>query len=88
MSQKSTPFDAFDEIHQVVIDGISDNMDSLVGSLNYGVINTTDRATNSFYVITFTLESYKLQDNTTVYGKIIIAGELVDKAQYLRSMQG
>ena len=29
LSYKSTPSDAFDEIHQVVIDGISDNMDSL-----------------------------------------------------------
>ena len=26
LSQKSTPSDAFDEIHQVVLDGISDNM--------------------------------------------------------------
>ena len=30
LSQKSTPYDPFDEIHQVVIDGISDNMSSLV----------------------------------------------------------
>ena len=28
--QKSTPSDAFDEIHQVVLDGISDNMALLV----------------------------------------------------------
>ena len=26
LSHKSTPSDAFDEIHQVVLDGISDNM--------------------------------------------------------------
>ena len=30
LSQKSTPSDAFDEIHQVVLDGISDNMALLV----------------------------------------------------------
>ena len=30
LSQKSTPSDAFDEIHQFVLDGISDNMASLV----------------------------------------------------------
>ena len=53
LSQKSTPSDAFDEIHQVVIDGIIDNMASLVESVNYGVINTTDRATNGLYVIIF-----------------------------------
>ena len=40
--QKSTPYDAFDEIHQVVLDGISDNMASLVEPGNYGAINTTD----------------------------------------------
>ena len=31
-SSKSTSSDIFDEIHQVVIDGISDNMESLVES--------------------------------------------------------
>ena len=30
LSQKSTPLDAFDEIHQVNLDGISDNMASLI----------------------------------------------------------
>ena len=30
LSQKSTPYDAFEEIHEVVLDGISDNMASLV----------------------------------------------------------
>ena len=39
---KSTSFDTFDEIYQVVIDGISDNMASLVESIKYGAINTTD----------------------------------------------
>ena len=54
LSQKSTIFDAFDEIHQVVLDGISDNMDSLVESEKYGAINKTDTTTNEFYVIIFT----------------------------------
>ena len=66
LSQKSTPFDAFDEIYQIVIDGISDNMASLVQSSKYGVINTADKPTEGFYVIMFTSESYKLQDNTTI----------------------
>ena len=34
LSQKSTPSDAFDGIHQVFIDEISDNMDSLFESVN------------------------------------------------------
>ena len=68
MSQKSTPSDAFDEIHQVVIDGISDHMASLVELVKYGAINTTDTETNGFYVIVFTAEAYTLQDNTKIYG--------------------
>ena len=37
-SQKSTPFDAFDEIKRVVLDGISYNMASLVESGKYEAI--------------------------------------------------
>ena len=54
LSQKSNPSEAFDGIHQVVIDGISDNMASLVASGKYVSINKTDTATNGFYVIMFT----------------------------------
>ena len=53
-SSKSTSSDTFDEINQVVLDGISDNMSSLVESGTYGAINTTDTSTNGFYVIMFT----------------------------------
>ena len=42
LSSKSTSSDTFDEINQVVIDGISDNMASLVESGTYGAINTID----------------------------------------------
>ena len=87
MSQNSSPSDAFDEMHQVVLDGISNNMASLVESVNYVVINTTDTATDGFYVIMFTSGAYTLQENTSIDGQIITAGELVVKAQYLCSMQ-
>ena len=53
-SQNSTSSDTFDEIHQVVLDGISDNMTLLVESVKYVAINTTDTSTNGFYVIIFT----------------------------------
>ena len=87
LSQKSTPSDAFDEIHQVVIGGISDNMASLVEPGKYGVINTTGTTKNGFYVVMLTSEAYTLQDNRTLDGKIITAGEFVVKSQYLCSMQ-
>ena len=54
MSQKSAPYDEFVEINQVVLDGISDNMDSLVESGKYVAINTTDATKNGFYVNMFT----------------------------------
>ena len=62
-------------------------MSSLVESVQYGTINTIDTATNGFYAIILTSEAYTLQDNTTIDGQIINAGELVVKAQYLCSMQ-
>ena len=61
LSLKSTSSDTFDEIHQVVLDGISDNMASLVESGTYGSIKTTDTSTNVFYVIMFTSDEYTLQ---------------------------
>ena len=79
MSSKSTFSDTFDGIHQVVLDGISDNMASLVESGKYGAINTTYTSTNGFYVIMFISGEYTAQENTTIDGKIITARELVAK---------
>ena len=74
MSSKSTSSETFDEIHQVVLDCISDNMASLVESGKYGAINTTDTSTNGLYVIMFTSGAYTLQENTTIDGQILISG--------------
>ena len=62
-------------------------MASLVESGKYIAINTTDTSTNGFYVIMFTLGAYTLQENTTIDGQILIAGELVANAKYLCSVQ-
>ena len=62
-------------------------MASLFESGKYGSINTTDTSTNGFYVIMFTSGAYTLQENTTIDGQIITAGELVVKAKYSCSMQ-
>ena len=61
LSSKSTSTKTFDEIHQVVLDGISNNMASLVEYGKYGAINTTDTSTNGFYVMLFTSGAYTLQ---------------------------
>ena len=62
-------------------------MASLVQSGNYGDINTAYTTKNWFYVINFNSEVYTLQNNTTIDVKIISAGELVVKAQYICSME-
>ena len=70
LSQKSTPFDEFYEIHQVVIDGISENMASLLQSGKYVAINTSETSKNRFYVIMFTSEAYTLKNNKTTDRKL------------------
>ena len=62
-------------------------MASLVQSGGYVAINKTDTATDGFYIIMFTSEAYTLQDNITIYGQIITAGELFFRAQYICSTQ-
>ena len=48
ITPKLTPFESFDDIHQVVIDCISDHMASSVQSGKYFGINTSDTSTNGF----------------------------------------
>ena len=74
LSHKATTSENFEEIHQVVLDGISDNMASLFQSGKYGVINTTDTSTMGYYVIKFFSETCTLQEDTTFNGQIISAG--------------
>ena len=62
-------------------------MASSVQSSMYGAIKTADNTPNVFYVIKFISEAYALQNNATIYGKFISAGELFVKAQYLFSVQ-
>ena len=87
LTPKSIPSEDFDEIHQVVLDGISENMASLVQSGMYGAINTYYNTSNGFCVIQFISEAYTLKNNTTIYGQVFSAVELVVKAYYLFSMQ-
>ena len=51
LTPKSIPFAAFDEIHQVVIDGISDNIASLIQSGGYGVSDRSDKTKTDFMLL-------------------------------------
>ena len=64
----------FDDIHQVVLDGINENLALFVQSYMYGAIHTNDTIENEFYVIKFMSEAYKLQNNTKIDGQVITAG--------------
>ena len=81
MSHKAIKIEAFEEIHQVFLFGISYNMSSLVKYDNYGAIKTIDTSTMVYYVIKFASEVKYLQDDTTWYVKIISAGKLFVKTQ-------
>ena len=62
---KGTRSEVFGDIYQVVLDGISDNMASLVQYGEYGTMNTTYTETMIYYLIKFVLEAYTLQHETT-----------------------
>ena len=85
LTPKYTPLGAFDEIHKVVMDRISENMASLVQSGMYGAINKDYTTTNGLYVIQFLSEAYRLQNNAKIDGHVISASELFVKAQYICS---
>ena len=57
MSPKSTLSEAFQEMHQVFLEVISDNMVSLVQSGYYGAIYISEITTNLFYDIMFISEA-------------------------------
>ena len=60
-SYKATTSEAFEDIFQVVLDGISENMVSLVQYGNYVAVNTIYSATMGYYVIKFLSGSYNVQ---------------------------
>ena len=62
-------------MHQVVLDGISKNMASLVQLGMYGAINTDYTTINGFYVIQFVSDADTLQSNRKIDGKAVSDGE-------------
>ena len=57
-------------MNKVVLDGIRNNMASLVKSGEYGSTITTYSTTMVYYVIKFVPEAYTLQDDTTCDKKL------------------
>ena len=59
-TNKATSSEDFDSAHKVVLDGISDNMASLVQLGKYGNINAADTTTMGYHVIKYLSEPYTL----------------------------
>ena len=87
LSHKAETSVAFEDIYQVVLDGISDNMASLVQYGNYVSINTTDTLTMGYYVIRFFLRGIHFKRLHCMLRKKNSAVELVLNAQYLSCIQ-
>ena len=73
-SHKSTSSEDIEKINQFVLDGISDNMDALLQTVQYGNINTSDTTTMGYYVVKLLSEAYTLQEDTTCDVKTSTAG--------------
>ena len=71
----------------MVLEGISENMASIVQLGMHGAINIYDTTTNGFYVIQYLSYVYTHKNNTKIYGQVIYADKLVVKSQYIFSMQ-
>ena len=61
LTNKNTLSEDFDEVNQLVLDGISNNMSSLVHTGKYGAINVADPTTLGYYVVNYLSELYTPQ---------------------------
>ena len=77
LQHKATQSEEIDKFYQIVLDGISDNMDVLVKNGKYGAISTTDTTTMGYYVVKLLSEAYTLQGETTCNEQISTSSELI-----------
>ena len=73
-SNKATSSEYFDVVHKVVLDGISENMVSLLQLGKYGAINAADPTTMGYYVINCLSEPYTLKEYHTIDWQVSKAG--------------
>ena len=63
-SNINTTSEDFEEIHQVILDGISDTMASLVQSGKHDATKTTYSTVMGYYVVNYVSYAYILQEDT------------------------
>ena len=74
-------------MHKAVIDGISENVVSIVQLGKYGAIHAADPTTMGYYVIKYLSEPYTLQEYQTTDGWVSNTCELSAKYEYLSIME-
>ena len=74
---KTTSSEDFDVVHKLFLDGINENMASLIHLRKYGAINVVDTTTMSYYSINCLYKPYTIQEDLNTHGQVSMAGEIV-----------
>ena len=86
-TNKTTSSEDFNDNYKVVFDGISENMDLLVHTGKYGVINTTDLKKMGYYVENYLYGALILQEYTNIERQLNKPYELLVRTEYLSSIK-
>ena len=77
LANETTCSEEFDEIHQVVLYGISANMESLLNNGKYSAINAAYTTYMAYYVMSYVSEPFALQYYITIDAQVSKSDELV-----------
>ena len=50
--------------------------------VNYGDIDADDYTCHGYYIIKFSLYTYTLQEDLSIYGQVVYSGDMVCKGTY------
>ena len=81
---KSTSEETFEEVHKIVLNGMTESKAELIFADGYGAVAADDVKTAGYYIVRFTSPAYTLQEaHTSKEGDTFDVGELVADAVYL-----
>ena len=73
----STTEEEFDDINQVIIDGISYKIWSFVTRGYFGTVSNDNTKKDGYYMLKFTSNNYTIQEDVILYGRKCAMGEQV-----------
>ena len=87
MTQTKKKIDKEDEAFKTILGGVETSMSEKILSTMYGAIRTDDESADEYYILQWTSEPYKLQEDKEMQGYSPIttayAGEIVCDAVFL-----